>query len=403
MRILDFSNPAAAELQTSGGKGSSLAKLTLGGFAVPRGFIITSSAYREFLAQSTQRAHFDVDNLALLEEQSKAYRAHLMSLELGGELLLELEKALGGFDDTQSFSVRSSSTLEDLSAGAFAGAHDTFLHCYKDEIATKIKACFASLWHTRAIAYRAKMGFAHDEAFMAVVVQEMIQADKSGVGFSINPIDCNFSQVLLNANYGLGESVVGGEFDVDEYRVSKDDFSLTHSFIANKTHAIFARDTQSPYIEPHWRSESGSAKNPLQSPESLSTSDTPHADGTQRFGIKPSFATAPALTPEEIAEVAQLMSSSKHSMASRRILSGHLKTKASMCCNHALLRAFHHDGHAMRARSDTPKPSRPLLGTMWSEPFMYLWSILLGCSPSRPCRGSGLRCLTTTSMVIKTP
>ena len=201
MNILHFSDKEALKLSLSGGKGASLAKVFQAGFAVPQGFIITTRAYEAFLSNANEIPSFLRDDLALLESKAKQYREHLLTLPLPQTCLEELESALTHFSPHQAFSVRSSSTLEDLNAGAFAGAHDTFLNCVGLEtIAQKIKECFVSLWHTRAIAYRCELGFSHKDALMAVVVQTMVPSQKSGVSFSINPITCNLNEVLINAN-----------------------------------------------------------------------------------------------------------------------------------------------------------------------------------------------------------
>lgn len=296
MNILHFSDTKALNLALSGGKGASLAKVSQAGFAVPQGFIITTNAYTEFLSKADKAPLFPHDDVARLESMSEQYRAHLLSLPLPHSCLEELESALACFDSKQAFSVRSSSTLEDLSAGAFAGAHDTFLNCVGVKIiAQKIKECFASLWHTRAIAYRNQLGFSHDDALMAVVVQSMVLSHKSGVSFSINPVTCNLNEVLINANYGLGESVVGGEFDVDEYRFNTLTQSVESTHIAHKTKGIFPA---------HCTQECIAQNDKIPAPPSQSTADS--TQGTRECEIDSAFADRAVLSEAEIRQVAAL-------------------------------------------------------------------------------------------------
>lgn len=296
MNILHFSDKDALQLSLTGGKGASLAKVSQAGFAVPQGFIITTKAYEEFLSYADKIPSFSSDDLALLESQAQQYKEHLLTLPLPPSCLKELESALTHFSPQQAFSVRSSSTLEDLNAGAFAGAHDTFLNCVGLEmIAQKIKECFVSLWHTRAIAYRCELGFSHKDALMAVVVQEMVSSQKSGVSFSINPITCNLNEVLINANYGLGESVVGGEFDVDEYRFNTLEQKVESSHIAHKTKGIFPTYCTESFIAPQDRISP-------QSSQDLQDS----MQGTRECHIDSAFIDVAVLNEKEIAQIASL-------------------------------------------------------------------------------------------------
>ncbi|STP11468.1 phosphoenolpyruvate synthase/pyruvate phosphate dikinase [Helicobacter cinaedi] len=299
MNILHFSDKDALKLSLSGGKGASLAKVFQAGFAVPQGFIITTRAYEAFLSNANEIPSFPSDDLALLESKAKQYREHLLTLPLPPSCLKELESALTHFSPHQAFSVRSSSTLEDLNAGAFAGAHDTFLNCVGLEtIAQKIKECFVSLWHTRAIAYRCELGFSHKDALMAVVVQTMVPSQKAGVSFSINPITCNLNEVLINANYGLGESVVGGEFDVDEYRFNTLEQKIESSHIAHKTKGIFPTHCTQDCIAPQDKASP-------QSPQDLKDSQD-STQGTRECHIDSAFADIAVLSEKEITQVASL-------------------------------------------------------------------------------------------------
>src|SRR5207244_1768402 len=121
-----------------------------------------------------------------LRAESKSLREQLGGLQLPAETIAEVRERLAGFPPSQPFSVRSSSTMEDLASAAFAGQHETYLNCSgAEQILKRIKDCFLSLWFDRAIAYRHQQGFDHSLAAMAVVVQQMVFCDVAGVGFSI--------------------------------------------------------------------------------------------------------------------------------------------------------------------------------------------------------------------------
>jgi pyruvate,water dikinase len=238
-----FQDPAAASIELSGGKGSNLAILMQRGFPVPPGFIVTAAVYRNFIAAGTEILRtvekFSFHDPAQLRTESEKLRQSLATLQLPPAAVEEIRKQLGQFPDGQAFSVRSSSTMEDLASAAFAGQHETYLNCTgSEQILAKIKECFLSLWFDRAIAYRHQQGFDHALAAMAVVVQQMVQCDVAGVGFSINPINGDLNEMIVDANFGLGESVVSGEGEVDHFIIERSTRGIRSSTIAQKTRKI---------------------------------------------------------------------------------------------------------------------------------------------------------------------
>jgi pyruvate,water dikinase len=151
----------------------------------------------------------------------------------------EVRARLRQFPVSQAFSVRSSSTMEDLASAAFAGQHETYLNCSgAEQILEKIKACFLSLWFDRAIAYRHQQGFDHSLAAMAVVVQQMVQCEVAGVGFSINPVSGDLTEMIVDANFGLGESVVSGEGEVDHFAIDRNTRKVRSANIAKKSRKV---------------------------------------------------------------------------------------------------------------------------------------------------------------------
>jgi pyruvate,water dikinase len=241
--VLPFEDPLAAELAVCGGKGSNLARLTQAGFPVPRGVTVTAAAYRTFLAAdagwSEAVAALDFTDPERLRRQCVELRERLARLPLPPELVKELEEGLPALLEKTAVSVRSSSTLEDLAGAAFAGQHDTYLNVTTvPAVLDALRRCFASLWEDRAARYRYEKGFGQAEAAMAVVVQAMVESEAAGVAFSLHPVSGNLDQLLVNASFGLGETVVSGEGEVDQFVVDKKSGEIVERQVAAKTHAL---------------------------------------------------------------------------------------------------------------------------------------------------------------------
>lgn len=218
--IKHFSEIDEADLSHVGGKGLNLGKLTRAGFQVPQGFCVTTDAYR-----------FSVQGL------SEQNASRIKDLVLSTELVTAVHTAREQLQ-TVTVAVRSSATAEDLEEASFAGQQDTFLNVTSDELLGTLKACWASLWSERAIAYRQTQGIVDDDLAMAVVVQEMCNADVSGVLFTVSPFDPDIS--IVESNWGLGESVVSGAITPDSFLMSRETGEVVESNIAVKREMITA-------------------------------------------------------------------------------------------------------------------------------------------------------------------
>ena len=216
--IKRFSEIDEDDLPHVGGKGLNLGKLTRAGFTVPPGFCVTTDAYR-----------FSVENL------SEQNASSVKEVELAPELIEAVLKACEELQ-TDTVAVRSSATAEDLETASFAGQQDTFLNVQNDGLLDALKACWASLWSERAIAYRQTQGISNEGLAMAVVVQEMCQADVSGVLFTVSPFDENVS--IIESNWGLGESVVSGEITPDSFQISRKTGEVLEKTVASKREMI---------------------------------------------------------------------------------------------------------------------------------------------------------------------
>lgn len=232
-----------------GGKGANLISLASAGFPIPPGFVVTAEAHRLSLDgldwMKGAIASFDYEHPDRLRDQCAAVRERLARVPLSGPVEEAVTNALARMLNTSeprvAFAVRSSSTFEDLMQAAFAGQHDTYLNVRgTDSILLRIRDCFISLWQDRAVLYRHRQGFTQSAARMAVVVQRQIESEVAGVAFSIDPVRANMDRMVVDANYGLGESVVAGECEVDHFELDKASLQIVQRAIGHKEHQIIA-------------------------------------------------------------------------------------------------------------------------------------------------------------------
>jgi pyruvate,water dikinase len=232
-----FSEIHKNDVPLVGGKGANLGEMTNAGFPVPNGFVVTSKAYYQFIKDNQldvkikhllSSAKFD--NSTSLDKLSKQVKKLVTDGKLSDELSKEIVSAynkLGGSLEYPLVAVRSSATAEDLANASFAGQQETFLNVKGDAVLLeKIKQGWASLFDARAIFYRHQQHFDHILVGIALVVEKMIESDKSGVMFTIDPVTNDKSKIVIESIYGLGEMIVQGEENPDHYEVLKSDFSI---------------------------------------------------------------------------------------------------------------------------------------------------------------------------------
>ena len=214
-RIKHFTEINDADLPLVGGKGLNLGKLTTAGFLVPPGFCVTTDAYRTTVETGDTRS-------------SEAVQAVTLPESLQSEILTAYNQL-----SADRVAVRSSATAEDLPDASFAGQQDTFLNVSgASELLEKIQWCWASLWSDRAVAYRREHGIEEAQLRMAVVVQAMIDAEVSGVMFTRSPTGSD--ELVIESNWGLGESVVSGEVTPDHFTVSRETGELIRETVVTK-------------------------------------------------------------------------------------------------------------------------------------------------------------------------
>jgi phosphohistidine swiveling domain-containing protein len=220
--VMDLDDAAAA-LAAVGGKAASLARLTRAGFPVPPGFCVTTRAYLDYVAHGDLRepvtaamSAVDVSDPGTFETASRRIAGPFAERPVPPATAAAIAEAYGRLGDDVAVAVRSSATAEDLPGMSSAGQHDTYLNIRgADDVLDAVKRCWASLWTPRAIGYRTRYGTAADEVSLAVVVQQFLPADAAGVLFTVDPVGRAPGRVVVNANWGLGETVVGGTVTPD--------------------------------------------------------------------------------------------------------------------------------------------------------------------------------------------
>jgi len=249
-----------ADVALAGGKGANLGELTRIGVPVVPGFVVTASAYSAFLDEGSLRApaeallaDLDVSDAVALERAASGVQALFTSADMPVEIAAAIATAyeeLGG----GPVAVRSSATAEDLAQASFAGQQESYLNIEGSaQVLEAVEKCWASLFEARAIHYRTGAGFDHLDVGIAVVVQKMVQSERSGVMFTLHPVTNDRSQVLIEAVWGLGEAIVSGMVSPDMYIVDKATGALLECEVAPQEQEMVRNPTASADAEAnHW-------------------------------------------------------------------------------------------------------------------------------------------------------
>ncbi len=234
---------ATAELV--GGKGFGLQQLATFGLPIPPAFCLTVAAQRRYLEAAGY-----LDRLPQLlaglpaEEAREELEAIAFEAPLPGDVERHLRDALDGMTDFASgrmLAVRSSSVDEDGAERSFAGQHDTVLGVFAGGVEAAVRVCWASLWSQRAIAYRTAHGLSYPHSQMAVVVQELIDAQTSAIAFSLDPVSGRRDCVMITAAHGLGEPIVAGTVNPDTAVLAKHSLELLSYHTGDKTVRVVPR------------------------------------------------------------------------------------------------------------------------------------------------------------------
>jgi len=288
MFTLWFEEITKDDVGRAGGKGANLGELLRAGIPVPPGFVVTAQAYQYFLEKTgiAERIYSiirekvrDPNDPKGYEEASREVRGLIESTPMPEEVreaivrsYRELCRRLGV--DEVYVAVRSSATAEDLPEASFAGQQESYLNVKGEaEVLEKTVKCWSSLFTPRAIFYRQQKGFPHEKVLISVVVQKMVNAKAAGVMFTIHPVTGDPSKIVIEGNWGLGESVVSGSVTPDRFVVDKDTLEVVEQEVAEKT-VEYVRD--------------------------------PATGRTVRAEVPPERRRQPCLTPEEVRRLAEL-------------------------------------------------------------------------------------------------
>lgn len=226
---------------SAGGKGASLCRMYRAGLNVPEGFIVRAETFTKFMTGTGLRdkilsmiEEIDFQKTSELIDKSKEIRDLIVETEMPEDIASELKEYYAEFNNGP-VAVRSSGTAEDLDDASFAGQQETYLFVIGEEDLIRfVKECWASLYNDRAIFYRREKGFKESDVSIAVVVQKMVNADKAGVLFTVNPVTKNPDEIMLEAAWGLGEAVVSGMVTPDNLWINKKTGEVTTEYISEK-------------------------------------------------------------------------------------------------------------------------------------------------------------------------
>ncbi|MBV6510489.1 MAG: Phosphoenolpyruvate synthase [Acidimicrobiales bacterium] len=242
------------DVEIAGGKGANLGEMINAGAPVPGGFVITAPAFLATMDKAGVREALihSGENLDVSDPNALAAAADdLRGMVRGAEIPRDLEdQILAAYHDMGSpvVAVRSSATAEDTADTSFAGMNETFTNVEGDaELLRRIKDCWASVYGERVISYRASKGVSEEPA-IAVVVQEMVNSEMSGVMFTVDPSTEHRDHLVIEAAFGLGEVVVGGQVEVDTYVVDRRGPRVIETRIGTQDHEIIRGSDGSDHV-----------------------------------------------------------------------------------------------------------------------------------------------------------
>jgi len=225
--IRHFTKISKNDVALAGGKGASLGEMMQAGMSVPFGFVVLTTAFENFLEETDLNVEIDSilnsvnhKEIHTVENASCKIKALLLRAEMPQNITLEIQKFFKMLN-TKYVAVRSSATAEDSTSAAWAGQLESYLNTTEENLLENIKKCWASLFTPRAIFYRFERDLHKQKISVAVVVQKMVESEKSGIAFSVHPVTQDRNQYIIEAGFGLGEAIVSGQITPDSYVVEK--------------------------------------------------------------------------------------------------------------------------------------------------------------------------------------
>ncbi|MEM3400185.1 MAG: phosphoenolpyruvate synthase [Candidatus Micrarchaeia archaeon] len=263
--VVRFDELTRDSIRVAGGKGANLGEMANAGFPVPPGFVVSSDSYFNAIRMNgidrlilELTKNLDANDTNALNEVSKKIKDAIRDAPMPDDIRVDIVQAYNALcgamiptpEQEKYVAVRSSATAEDLPDASFAGQQATFLNVKGAEnVVNAVRECWASLFEPRAIFYRQEKGYGHLDVGIAVVVQEMVQSEKSGVMFTVEPITNDATKMAIEAAYGLGEVVVSGAVTPDRYIVDKKTLGIVKKNIAVQTWMITRIGDKNEHVE----------------------------------------------------------------------------------------------------------------------------------------------------------
>ncbi len=242
--IKNFTELSKNDAGIAGGKGASLGEMTQAGIPVPPGFVVLSESFEQFIRETDLIQEIDSilhkvehKEIHTVEKASEQIRELILNAKMPKDIADEVSKSFKELD-TKYVAVRSSATAEDGKDHAWAGQLESYLNTTEDDVLTKVKLCWSSLFTPRAIFYRFEKGLHSKKISVAVVVQKMVESEVSGIAFSVHPVTEDYNQLIIEAGFGLGEAIVFGSVTPDSYVVEKDPRNILDINVSTQTRAL---------------------------------------------------------------------------------------------------------------------------------------------------------------------
>lgn len=242
-----FKDLSKKDADIAGGKGASLGEMLNANIPVPDGFVVLSTTFDEFLHKADLIQEIDailesVDHKAVhsIDGASEKIQELIKHADMPKDIKAEVESQFSSLN-SEFVAVRSSATAEDGADHAWAGQLESYLNTTRDTLLEKVQHCWASLFTPRAIFYRFEKGLDATKISVAVVVQKMVNSEKSGIAFSVHPVTEDRNQIIIEAGFGLGEAIVSGSVTPDSYVISKQPREIIDINVSNQTRAMYRK------------------------------------------------------------------------------------------------------------------------------------------------------------------
>ena len=249
--IRKFQNINKNDANLAGGKGASLGEMTQAGIPVPPGFVLLSDSFDQFLKETDLVQEIDSilekvkhNEIHTVESASGDIKALILSRKMPKDIEVEIKKYFGELN-AEFVAVRSSATAEDGQDHSWAGQLESYLNVKEDDVVEKVKHCWASLFTPRAIFYRFEKALHTTKISVAVVIQKMVNSEISGIAFSVHPVTEDKNQLIIEAGFGLGESIVSGSITPDSYVVEKEPRRILDINVSNQDNGLYRSKNRS--------------------------------------------------------------------------------------------------------------------------------------------------------------